>query len=180
MLPLCHRSCSGFSILQYCQGSPIQPQSSGVLAADSAQTRLGLEAHTCPAQVQAGQYCPFQGGDADQAHSFCSFLQLWHQIHGIGSCFLEVQRKPHRKPLRVRVPTRALMYLRAPLGTIFREDCGEDVEVRPTEARTGNLRRVCPFDFPNLEKIENGNPEWTHPRFFDRHVDNDSCKNCST
>lgn len=22
---------------------------------------------------------------------------------------------------------------RAPLGTIFREDCGEDVEVRPTE-----------------------------------------------
>ena len=24
---------------------------------------------------------------------------------------------------------------RAPLGTIFREDCGEDVEVRPTEVR---------------------------------------------
>ena len=23
---------------------------------------------------------------------------------------------------------------RGPLGTIFREDCGEDVEVRPTEA----------------------------------------------
>ena len=23
--------------------------------------------------------------------------------------------------------------VRAPLGTIFREDCGEDVEVRPTE-----------------------------------------------
>ena len=36
---------------------------------------------------------------------------------------------------------------RGPLGTIFREDCAEDVEVRPTEAEHGEAadRSMCKY-----------------------------------
>ena len=42
---------------------------------------------------------------------------------------------PKTSPTKMATPQPPQRPKRAPLGTIFREDCGEDVEVRPTEVR---------------------------------------------